>query len=894
MTQYNLTKSSFVESPTVSGTGDRELTVLERRSLYDDNTTSSGISLLGTDLLYLDIDLLNRVSIDELKLYIDVPGDRNAALIKVNFYYKNIESEDYTLCSKAQNSDTFYAINLPELFSPQFIRIIIDTLVSDIYELIITNDDGQVAFGSDGNATLVEVSHGTADYTILEIFNNSEVTSDQVNAYVIPGYKGNVHDYYLKLSNSADGEYKGIGDGGYVSNNDYSSKHVWNDGYYDGTHAESDSVKLNPFTCSGTDYYTTPVLSLGDPLMSSFLITEKTTISGTSITWSNTTNEDTVKIRSNNTDPLPFCRIFMTDVRSGNVIYIYEGNMDTGGAKTFETTTAAAAAGTSVQFDRNSGTYVILHGDCQLTRYEYNSVGILNVIKDSAVSTNYNISNNWGLDGHSNVWGYSSSGGYKLRVFDSNTFNETTLVDKGVDNFLVGFASNISYESCWYTDTLDKKLIQIRIDGTELIATSLNDPTYVCALFDGGCLVVDDGASSIYRYSYTGDVLKEIKYNSNWNIIDISQGIMVDHLLPIHKNFWVLTADKYVYQLTLDGEILFDEVYGAATSIHAFLGGCLVHCAGIDRTYQLNSSGQLSRVWNYDSFTSVGVTPFPVVIDYDEYLSLYECSNILPLSTDPVWGHSSEETWKEVPSDGYWLPFAKYHQLKYKFNGEVIEVPIVNGGAETGDFTGWETNQVDLIISTATPYKGSYYFDIYNYYGSTGNMRQKIDLTTVSGIDFNFLDRQGQLDREGYMFTLSWWQMGNYNYGGIRVEIKYYDEFDNYIQNTTYVENALGSNYWRPFFISRKLITGVRAVELIFYLSCTRQYQSGRRKYDEISAKITLSPKLELVNIPEPIKIPDIQPQTSKPVYVRAEFPVGAEYTTYETDLKCWWGNREE
>ena len=97
MTQYNLIKSSFIKSLTVSGTGNRELTVLERRSLYDDNTTSSGISLLGTDLLYLDIDLLNRVSIDELKLYIDVPGDRTAALIKVNFYYKNLESENYNI-----------------------------------------------------------------------------------------------------------------------------------------------------------------------------------------------------------------------------------------------------------------------------------------------------------------------------------------------------------------------------------------------------------------------------------------------------------------------------------------------------------------------------------------------------------------------------------------------------------------------------------------------------------------------------------------------------------------------------------------------------------------------------------------------------------------------------
>jgi len=61
-------------------------------------------------------------------------------------------------------------------------------------------------------------------------------------------------------------------------------------------------------------------------------------------------------------------------------------------------------------------------------------------------------------------------------------------------------------------------------------------------------------------------------------------------------------------------------------------------------------------------------------------------------------------------------------------------------------------------------------------------------------------------------------------------------------------------------------------------------------------AEITLrcegvtSPSLNKLIIPAAVKVQDIQPQTSKNVYVKTVVPDGASIQDYQTRLKCWWG----
>jgi hypothetical protein len=53
------------------------------------------------------------------------------------------------------------------------------------------------------------------------------------------------------------------------------------------------------------------------------------------------------------------------------------------------------------------------------------------------------------------------------------------------------------------------------------------------------------------------------------------------------------------------------------------------------------------------------------------------------------------------------------------------------------------------------------------------------------------------------------------------------------------------------------------------------------------------SPSLNKIILAPAVKIQDIQPQTSKDIYIKTNIPDGADITDYETKLKAWWGINE-
>ena len=75
MSSYNLIRNSIFTSPTDSGTGNKSLTYNELKSLYDVNTTSSGVSLTSSDVLYLDIDLGDRIKLDSVVIWAYLSND---------------------------------------------------------------------------------------------------------------------------------------------------------------------------------------------------------------------------------------------------------------------------------------------------------------------------------------------------------------------------------------------------------------------------------------------------------------------------------------------------------------------------------------------------------------------------------------------------------------------------------------------------------------------------------------------------------------------------------------------------------------------------------------------------------------------------------------------------
>jgi len=889
MSNYNLIHSGLIETNT---SGTKQLNTEELTLLYDGNTVTSGVTLIDTDILYIDIDLYNRVNVEDFKLYINVP-DRQASLVSVNFYYKNNIIDDYTLCSKEQDIDAFYPINLPELFAPRFCRIVIDSLECTILEISLTNDDDQVAFGEDGNQSLVTVDHTYGNYTTLPIFNNAAIDTPVVNAYVLVDYQENESDFYLTLSPSFDGEYEGLADGAFIKTDDTSFKYTWSRGMFDGTVVIGDTIQTDPNYYGSTYNYTTPVVSLGDPLMSSFLITRQTITSGTNITWGDPNNKSTVKVFSSNTAPIAFTKFFITSTSVDFTVSIYKADLANGALEEYKTIQTTSTADNTVLFDKTSGTFLILLINNQVVRYKYNEASAFGAITYSTSSTDNKFKDNWAVDGYGNVWGYVSNSGYKLRFLNGVSLEATTVLTDAAIPFVTDLAVNLRYASCWFTDPGVKMLKHVDADGVMLVSKSMNNPTYLTSLYDGGCLVVDVGTTLITRVDYFGETIAEINFSSIYEIIDIDYSISEESTTALHERFWVLTHNGYVFQYTFDGLIISEARYISATSIHAFLGGCLIHCTSLNKTYQLNSNGEQTRVWDYTGLDTMGPVPCPIDMSYEEYLEQAESASILPINSDPVWGVGTDIDWKEVKSDGYLLPFANYHQLKYNFTPLVINDLCLNGDFETGDLTGWVETNSGFEITTIDPREGSYCLRLIQS-ENDGTVHRYIDLSTYTGIDFDLLDNNLQ----GYVFNVNYWIKKNdmhYTSYYSTVTVEFYDTESHEIDNTSlYAKHGyeISDGLWYNEWLQSKVPSGTRFIKIIVYSFHHVAYNS--QAFDGFKAQLMHSPELDLVGVPKPIKLEDIMPQTSKNIYLKTDFPPGTANSEYVTQLKCWWGSKEE
>lgn len=890
MPNYNLIHSGLIST---NASGTKSLSTDELTFLYNGNTTTSGIVLLNTDVLYIDIDLYNRVNTEDFKLYIDVV-DRVASLVNVDFYYKNLVGDEYILCSKAQDEEAFYPVSLPGLFAPRFCRVVIDSLDCTIFEIELTNDDDQVAFGEDGNQSLVTVDHTYGNYTTLPIFNNAAVNTSVVNAYVLVDYQENESDFYLTLSDDPEGEYKSLADGAFIHTDDTSFNYTWSRGIFEGTLVDGDNIQTDPDYYESSYYYTTPVVLLGDPFMSSFLITKQTaTTSGTSITWANPEDKPIVKLRSSNIAPLAFTKFFITSTDASNTVSIYEADLASGAMNGSDAVNTTSASNNTVLFDKTSGTFLILLLNTTVVRYKYNALGDEGIINSSSATAYNGFKDNWGVDGYGNVWGYVSSSGYKLRFLNAATLVATSVLEDGAVTFVTDLSPSLRYASCWFTDPGVNMLKHIDANGEMLVSKSMNSPTFVASLYDGGCLVVDAGTATITRVDYAGTTISTTSYSSTYEIIDMTYGIQEEAVTPEHERFWILTSNGYVFQIAFDGTVMSETRYISATKIYAFLGGCLVHCPSLNKTYQLNSDGTQSRVWNYDALDTIGVSPCPIVMSYKEYLKQAESDTILPLYSDPVWGDGIDEGWKEVKDDGYLLPFANYHQLKYKFTPTVIGPLLVNGGFETGDLSGWTLTDSGPYVYDTTHHDGDYSFST-EPTTLHANMYQNVSLSAFDTIDFDLLDNNPQ----GYTFNLNYWIKRSYIYSSGyygEITVNFYDSDWVEINNTSLYakySNEIQDAIWYNYNQQCKIPSATRNIRLTVKLYY--HYTYGRQYFDSFDIQLMHSPELNMVGVPEPVKLVDIMPQTSKNIYLKTDFPVGTVDKDYETRLKCWWGAQEE
>lgn len=891
MAQYNLIHTGSIQSNTISGTGNKTLTNDELMTLYDGNTTSSGISLISTDVLYLDIDMGYRVRIDDIKLYINVLGDRASALTNVDFYYKNSESDSYTICSKDYDSTTFYIVGTPSLFAPRYLRIVVDSQESDIYELAVLNDDTQVSFGQEGDETLIILNQTLTGYDELGIFNNSPVGSKTVNAYVIVDYQGKDSDYYIKLSSTVDGTYCGLNDGIELSNNDMSKTYHWAAGVMDNTSSDTiDASLINKISEVG--YYTSPIFDIGDKLNNTFVLTDITTCSGTSITWDDSFPGGTMYLRSSDTTPIPFNKllwVYTTTTTDDSKLYV--GDMTTGYVDDgyYTLFNSGSTEVVEVKFDRWRGKVYVMSKDTanqhSILRYDYKD----RLPEDYSTYSALNTMDSWDIDNDGCVWGYVKVNGYKLVLFDYALANRTVIKESDTSDFLGALSACKHYHSCWYTDTAKNKLVHINYLGDTIASVSIDYPGSVAALPDGGCFAISHGLSAIIRYDYYGNEVSTIAYSSTLTINHMSFGVHGGNKQPFDvTRLWLVVDSSRVLQIDYDGNFMSDTDISGISNIEAFPGGCLVFREALNTTVQLNTDGESIYTWDFSTYDVKGGMPYPVTIYYDEYLTMTNLGSILPIPTDLVWGNDAN--WKEVPLNGEKLPFYRYHQLKFKLTPNSLPaVNIINPGAETGDLTGWtqETPGYPFYVATDEVYSGTYSFKS-SYYNSA--ISQMVDITTISGIDLNIVDSG---DYIGYASAMVKSPSNPSYFAGIEDTALFLNFLDYFYESLgEYRTPSIINSYWKQHQLGKRIPSGTRYIEIKLYV--VSGISSGYKVwFDDVTLDIFRTPSLNKVIVPTPVVINDLQPQEFKNIYIKTEIPTDASYGEYETSLKCWWGNEE-
>jgi len=250
--QYNLVRNGSLQALTSSGTGDISLTYSELEALQNQNFTSSGVEITNSGILYLEVDLSQRIKIDGIQLYADDLSKSS----NIEFAYRNTVTGTYTVLNTV--SGTYYsASTITDPSAPRFVRAVISGTNMEIYEFQVFNDDYIVAFGEDGQLFAEYLSDTpvgtTGDAEAIALYNNG-TSNIPADAYTVIDLTGNDGDNYVEISTNITSGYVSINDGVLIEDDDVGSTWKWSDGTFSNTEVSADSVVVTPPAIN----YTTP------------------------------------------------------------------------------------------------------------------------------------------------------------------------------------------------------------------------------------------------------------------------------------------------------------------------------------------------------------------------------------------------------------------------------------------------------------------------------------------------------------------------------------------------------------------------------------------------------------------------------------------------------------
>jgi len=264
--KYNVAKNSYANVNLIEGNKS-----LSYNQLFDfvinNNAT---ISLSGTDILSVEVDLGERVFVDEVRYYFSSVFAPNSVVSGISFYARRSEHEFYSLLTPLVGSGYYYATITGTSYAPSQVKLIhtvSGTSISGIaVALQVLNNEDIVNFGSAGEKTFerfdLSLLYDVADVREIPIFNSGPAGAD---AYITIEPQNNLSDNILQFGATSSGPWLSV----LESKNQICGPNRFNSYYlseYDqrqfvNTYVYENAVELLPGSVSGT--YTTCVF--GNP-----------------------------------------------------------------------------------------------------------------------------------------------------------------------------------------------------------------------------------------------------------------------------------------------------------------------------------------------------------------------------------------------------------------------------------------------------------------------------------------------------------------------------------------------------------------------------------------------------------------------------------------------------
>jgi len=709
MAKYNIVANSKLSTLSGVGYGNVTLNYNQLSSLYDNNLEADNVNLIASDNLYLEIDFGYRIRLDSFNAYL--LSTTSGILDNIDFYYKNNSTDTYTKLYKDYNGEFYYADQLPSSFAPTNLLLTVSGVGADLAEVIANNEEYSVSFGEDGTQTQIDISDSDSSNLsnshILEIKNTS--SEPMVDAYICVDYTGAEEDFYLKISED-DETFIGLEDGVSITNDYEGSNYRWSQGALDNIKiVNRDQIELDTSTSGSVGTYTTQIMAMeveregfcGQPYNrndSSFLITNTTgDISNTSLKVDAVDNDYTMEIRSSNTDPVEFTKLFYIVYShvSGSSFYfdIHTRDLYTDSTDLFVEDVSVYSGSSYVRWrylcmavSDLDGSIVTFAGNYS-TRYAeaaYNTARATSIdqygnIIVSDVRVNIESIRSYALP--DDLAEFSSAGNvWVLFAYTDNLFclDEELITVGTVSNvyrFSVSLTAGTNEAWVIYSDS-SPGVFYVSYAGNNLSNIPEPSAKLVAGNYDGGCWIYEDSTNTILKYSPTETEDGEVVFTKT---VDTGPIAGIDQICPTMTNdktgkdgLWYVYNFDVIHLDSTGNIISATRIHFVADSLKANSLGVLVRRHSGYWWVYIDLAGTIINTGTGTYFQAIKTVTYKQAVEQDQRL--------LPLAEDPVWGSSGTLEWRKVPISGYFLPKTKYHQARLTFRtDEDGKSPAVTG-----------------------------------------------------------------------------------------------------------------------------------------------------------------------------------------------------------------------